>query len=57
MHYKTIVGLKMCYFKKNLLKFSSGHIHLILGPILKTWVPFYSLEHKELENLFIVFVF
>ena len=55
MQYKTIV--KMRYFKKNLLKFSSGHIHLILGPILKPWVPFYSLEHKEFENLFIVFVF
>ena len=56
MHYKTIV--KMHYFKKNLLNFSNGHIHLILGPILKTWVPFiYSLEHKEFENLFIVFVF
>ena len=41
----------MHYFKKNLLKFSSGHIHSILGPILKTWVPFYSLEHKEFENL------
>ena len=47
MHYKTIV--KMRYFKENLLKFSSGHIHLMLGPILKTWVPFYSLEHKEFE--------
>ena len=35
MHYKTIV--KMRYFKKNLLKFSNGHIHLILGPILKNW--------------------
>ena len=54
MHYKTIV--KMRYFMKNLLKFSSGHIHLIIGPILKNWVPFYSLEHKEFENLFIVFV-
>ena len=30
---------------------------IILRPILKTWVPFYSLEHKEFENLFIVFVF
>ena len=36
----------MHYFKKNLLKFSNGHIHLILGPILKTWVLFYSLEQK-----------
>ena len=50
MHYKTIV--KMRYFMKNLLKFSSGHIHLILQPILKTWVLFYSLEHKEFENIF-----
>ena len=55
VQYKTIV--KMHYFKKNLLKFSSGHIHLIQGPILRNWVPFYFLEHKEFENLFIVFVF
>ena len=44
----------MCYFKKNLLKFSSGHIHSILGPILKTWVPFYSLEQKELKNFILL---
>ena len=50
MHYKTIV--KMRYFKKNLLEFSNGHIHSILWPIFKTWVPFYSLENKEFENLF-----
>ena len=55
MHYKTIV--KMRYFKKNLLKFSNGHIHSILRPILKPWVPFYSLELEEFKNLFIVSVF
>ena len=42
----------MCYFKKNLLKFSNTHIHSMLKPILKTWVPFYSLELEEFENLF-----
>ena len=47
----------MRYLKKNLLKFSSGHIHLILGQILKTWIPFYSLEHKKFKNLFIILVF
>ena len=47
MHYKTIV--KMCYYKKNLLKFSNGLIHSILKPILKPWVPFYSLELKEFK--------
>ena len=41
----------------NLLKFSNGHIHSILRPILKTWVLFYSLELEELENLFTIFVF
>ena len=55
MHYKTIV--KMHYFKKNLLKISNGNIHTILKPILKNWVLFHSLEHKEFENLFIVFIF
>ena len=53
IHYKTIV--KMRYFKKNLIKFSNGHIHSL--PILKNWVPFYSLELKEFKNLFIPFVF
>jgi len=47
----------MRYFKKNLLKFSNGHIHSILKPILKTWVWFYSLELEEFENVFIVSVF
>ena len=45
----------MRYFKKNLIKFSNGHIHSL--PILKNWVPFYSLELKEFKNLFIPFVF
>ena len=44
-------------FKKNLLKFSNGHIHSIQRPILKPWVWFYSLELKEFENVFILFVF
>ena len=44
------LNVKMRYFKKSLLKFSNSHIHLLLGPILKTWVPFYSLKHKEFEN-------
>ena len=44
-------------FKKNLLKFSNGHIHSILLPIVKTWVWFYSLELEEFENVFIVSVF
>ena len=48
MHYKTIVKIR--YFKKNLLNFSSSQINLILGPILKTWVPFYSLEHKKFDK-------
>ena len=42
----------MRYFKKNLLKFSNSHIHLLLGLILKIWVPFYSLVHKKFENSF-----
>ena len=39
MHYKTIV--KMRYSKKNLLKFSNGHIHLILdlGTVLFLKAP------------------
>ena len=41
---------KMCYVKKNLLKFSNGHIYSVLSSIL--W--FYSLE---LTNRFIAFVF
>ena len=44
-------------FKKNLLKFSNGHIRSILRPIFKTWVWFYSLELKEFENVFIISVF
>ena len=42
----------MRYFKKKLLEFSNGHIHLILGPTLKTLVPFYSLEHKKFKKSF-----
>ena len=53
MHYKTMY-VKMRYFKKNLLKFSNVHIYSILRPILKTWVPFYSLELGEFKNLFVV---
>ena len=44
-------------FMKNLLKFSNGHIHLILRLILKPWIWFYSLELEEFENVFIVSVF
>ena len=44
-------------FKKNLLKFSNGHIHSILRPIFKTWIWFYSLELEEFENAYIVSVF
>ena len=51
----------MRYFKKNFFKFSNGHIHSILRPILKTWTPFYSLELEEFEFLlssyFNVFIF
>ena len=47
----------MHYYKKNLLKFSNSHIHPILKPILKPWVPFYSLELQEFKPFFIVFVF
>ena len=47
----------MHHFKENLLKFSNGHIHLILRPILEPWVPFYSLELEEFVNLFVIFVF
>ena len=55
MHYETCKNA--LFQENNLLKFSSGHIHLILGPILKTWVLFYSLEYKEFENHFIISVF
>ena len=44
-------------FKKNLLKFSNGHIHSILRPIFKTSIWFCSLELEEFENVFIASVF
>ena len=52
--YNTIVKMPLVISKKTQV---FQWPYPILEPMLKTWVPFYSLEHKEFENLFIAFVF